>query len=116
MYLGHHWSYRRETGESQMVYNYFRAFTDYIINFTFGRGVQFRSPKQSEAIVPDLLKRVWEVDNDQAAGPLGDGPAGRCLRGLLRQGRLRGGVRGQHRASASRQSPNTAVERIILFS
>ena len=32
MYLGHHWSYRREIGESQMVYNYYRAFTDYIIN------------------------------------------------------------------------------------
>lgn len=65
MYLGHHWSYRRETGEAQMVYNYFRAFTDYIINFTFGRGVQFRSPKETEHIVPDILKRVWEVDNDK---------------------------------------------------
>lgn len=65
MYLGHQWSYRREAGESQMVYNYYRAFTDYIINFTFGRGVQFRSPKQTEAIVPDVLKRVWEVDNDK---------------------------------------------------
>jgi hypothetical protein len=48
-----------------MVYNYFRAFTDYIVNFTFGRGVQFRSPKETEAIVPDLLKRVWEVDNNK---------------------------------------------------
>ena len=65
MYLGHHWSYRREIGETQMVYNYFRAFTDYIVNFTFSRGVQFRSPKQTEAIVPDLLKRVWEVDNNK---------------------------------------------------
>ena len=65
MYLGHHWSYRREAGESQMVFNYFRTFTDYINNFTFGRGVQFRSPKATEAIVPDLLKRVWEVDNDK---------------------------------------------------
>lgn len=65
MYLGHHWSNRRPTGESQMVYNYYRAFTDYIINFTFSRGVQFRSPKETEAIVPDLLKRVWEVDNEK---------------------------------------------------
>lgn len=65
MYLGHHWSYRREIGEAQMVYNYYRAFTDYIVNFTFGRGVQFRSPKETEAIVPDLLKRVWEDDNDK---------------------------------------------------
>lgn len=65
MYLGHHWSYRREIGEAQMVYNYYRAFTDYIINFTFGRGVQFRSPAATEAIIPDLLKRVWEIDNDK---------------------------------------------------
>lgn len=65
MYLGHHWAYRREAGESQMVFNYYRAFTDYLINFTFSRGVQFRSPKQTEAIVPDLLKRVWEIDNDK---------------------------------------------------
>lgn len=65
MYLGHHWSYKREAGETQNVFNYYRAFTDYIINFTFGRGVQFRSPKETEAIVPALLKRVWEVDNDK---------------------------------------------------
>ena len=65
MYLGHHWSYRREIGESQMVYNYYRAFTDFIINFTFSRGVMFRSPVQTEAIIPDVLKRVWELDNDK---------------------------------------------------
>ena len=65
MYLGHHWSYRRETGESQMVYNYYRAFTDFIINFTFGRGASFRSPAATEAIIPDVLKRVWEIDNDK---------------------------------------------------
>ena len=65
MYLGHHWSYRREVGESQMVYNYYRAFTDFIINFTFGRAVSFRSPAATEAIIPDILKRVWEIDNDK---------------------------------------------------
>lgn len=65
MYLGHHFSYRRPSGEAQLAYNYYRAFTDYLINFTFGRGVQFRSPKETEAIVPDILKRVWEVDNDK---------------------------------------------------
>jgi hypothetical protein len=66
MYLGHHYSYRRQTGEAQMVLNYYRAFTDFVINFTFGKGVQFRSPKATEAIVPDLLERVWEVDNDKS--------------------------------------------------
>lgn len=65
MYLGHHWSYRREIGEAQMVYNYYRAFTDYICNFTFGRGASFRSPAETESVVPDMLKRVWEVDNDK---------------------------------------------------
>lgn len=65
MYLGHHWAYRRELGEAQMVYNYYRAFTDYIINFSFGRGAIFRSPYPTEAIVPDILQRVWEVDNNK---------------------------------------------------
>ena len=66
MYLGHHWSYRRQTGEAQLALNYYRAFTDFVINFTFGKGVSFRSPKETEAIVPDLLERVWEVDNNKA--------------------------------------------------
>lgn len=66
MYLGHHYSYRRQTGETQLVLNYYRAFTDFIINFTFGKGVSFRSPKETEGIVPDLLERVWEVDNNKA--------------------------------------------------
>ena len=26
-YLGHHWSYRRETGETQNTFNFYRAFT-----------------------------------------------------------------------------------------
>jgi hypothetical protein len=66
MYLGHHWSYRRQTGETQMALNYYRAFTDFVINFTFGKGVNFRSPKETEAIIPDLLERAWEVDNNKA--------------------------------------------------
>jgi hypothetical protein len=66
MYLGHHTSFRRQQGEPQMVFNYYRALTDFIINFTFSKGVHFRSPKATEAIVPDLLERVWEVDNNKA--------------------------------------------------
>ena len=49
-----------------MALNYYRAFTDFVINFSFGKGVTFRSPKETEAIVPDLLERVWEVDNNKA--------------------------------------------------
>ena len=65
MYLGHHTSYRRQAGEPSMVFNYYRALTDYVINFSFGKGVHFRSPKQTEGIVPYLLERVWETDNDK---------------------------------------------------
>jgi hypothetical protein len=65
MYLGHHWGYRREQGEMQIAVNYYRAFLDYLARFTFGNGVHFRSPEATEAIVPDRLERVWEIDNDK---------------------------------------------------
>jgi hypothetical protein len=65
MYLGHQTSFRREQGEPQNVINYYRAFTDYMNRFTFSRGIDFRSPKVTEAIVPDRLERVWEQDNDK---------------------------------------------------
>lgn len=64
-YLGHHWSHRRETGEPQSTFNYFAAFTNYLVRFTFAKGVNFTSPKTTEAIVPSILDRVWEVDNDK---------------------------------------------------
>lgn len=67
MYLGHHYAYKREAGEPQVALNYYRAFVDYLNRFTFGRGVHFRSPKATEAIVPDRLQRVWEVDNDKTS-------------------------------------------------
>jgi len=65
MYLGHHWGYRREQGEMQISVNYYRAFLDYLARFTFGKGVKFSSPKATQAIVPDRLERVWEIDNDK---------------------------------------------------
>jgi hypothetical protein len=67
MYLGHHYGYKRESGEPQIVLNYYRALTDYISRFTFGKGIHFRSPKATEAIVPDRLERVWEQDNNKEA-------------------------------------------------
>lgn len=66
-YLGHHWGYRREVGEPQITFNYSKALADYINNFTFGRGIGFRSPPQTAAITPNLLRRVWEIDNDKQA-------------------------------------------------
>ena len=65
MYLGHHWGYRREQGEMQISVNYYRAFIDYLARFTFGQGIHFRSPAATEAIVPNRLERVWEVDNEK---------------------------------------------------
>ena len=57
MYLGHHWGYRREAGELQISVNYYRAFNDFLARFVFGKG--------TEAIIPDRLERIWEVDNDK---------------------------------------------------
>lgn len=64
-YLGHHWAFRREFGESQLVFNYVQAFADYINNFTFGKSVFFSCAREYEHIIPALLKRVWEVDNSK---------------------------------------------------
>ena len=65
-YLGHHHAYRREVGDQHITLNYVRAFADYINNFCFGKGVQFRTSEQNAAIIPHLLHKVWEVDNDKA--------------------------------------------------
>jgi hypothetical protein len=52
-------------GESQFYMNYVRTMSDYITNFCFGKSVQFRCPEQNAAIIPHLLHRVWEVDNNK---------------------------------------------------
>jgi len=64
-YLGHHWSHRRAQGESQISINYVKAFANFITNFCFGQGVKFRSPQATSAVIPSLMQRVWEVDNDK---------------------------------------------------
>ena len=66
-YLGHHWSYKREVGEPQLTFNWVKAFSDYLVNFTFGKGVNFHSPEATTAIVPYALKHVWEVHNIKSA-------------------------------------------------
>jgi hypothetical protein len=80
-YLGHHWAYRREIGESSFYLNYVRTMADYIINFCFGKGVQFKCPEQNTAIIPHLLDDVWNGHNNkhkvlwemgQLAGVTGD--------------------------------------------
>lgn len=64
-YLGHHYAYRREPGEAQVTANYVRALTDFQINFAIGRGVTFQSAKEYSHIVPALLNRIWETDNNK---------------------------------------------------
>jgi hypothetical protein len=64
-YLGHHWAYRREAGEPQITFNYVRAMSDWLVNFTFSKGVVFRSPREFQHIVPALLERVWNKDNNK---------------------------------------------------
>jgi hypothetical protein len=59
-YLGHHWSYRREIGEPQPVFNWCEAFSDFLTNFCLTGGVNFKSPKVTEAIVPQMLDTIWE--------------------------------------------------------
>ncbi|MFI6512994.1 phage portal protein [Streptosporangium sp. NPDC050855] len=63
--LGFHWASRREYGEPQLTFNYVRALTRFSNDFTFSRGVSFTSAKQYEHIIPALLNRVWETDNDK---------------------------------------------------
>lgn len=64
-YLGHHWSYRREMGEQNITMNYVRTMSDYITNFTFGKGVSWGCPEQNGAIIPHLLQTVWEQHNNK---------------------------------------------------
>src|SRR3954454_6807049 len=64
-YLGHHWAVRREAGEPQLTFNWVRAFSDFLVNWSFGRGVTFKTPRATSAVVPSLLNRVWTVDNDR---------------------------------------------------
>jgi len=64
-YLGHHWAYKREIGEPQLVFNWVKAFSDYLTNFSFSKGINFYSPEATAAIVPYSLLEVWEVHNNK---------------------------------------------------
>lgn len=64
-YLGHHWAYRREAGEPQITFNYVRALSDWLTNFTFSNGITFEVPEKYQHTVPALLERLWNKDNDK---------------------------------------------------
>lgn len=64
-YLGHHWAYRREAGEPQITFNYVRALSDWLTNFTFSNGITFEVPENYQHTVPALLERIWNKDNNK---------------------------------------------------
>ncbi len=104
-YLGHHWGVRKEFGDAQLTFNYIRAFSDYINNFCFSRGIAFNSAREYEHITPALLKRIWQNDNNmktvlwemgQQGGVSGDAfikvayePAWTDEAGVVHEGRVR---------------------------
>jgi hypothetical protein len=53
-YMGHHWAYKREQGEPQVSFNYVRALSEWMVNFTFGK-----------AVIPPLLDVVWNQHNSK---------------------------------------------------
>lgn len=59
------WAYRREAGEPQITFNYVRALSDWLTNFTFSNGITFDVPEKYQHTVPALLERVWNKDNDK---------------------------------------------------
>lgn len=63
--MGHHWAYRREAGEPQITFNYVRALSDWLVNFTFSKGLTFQSPKAFQHTIPALLERIWNKDNNK---------------------------------------------------
>ena len=65
-YLGHHWAYVKVAGEPQLTFNYTRALSDWLVNFAFGKGVHFTVDKMYQHIVPALLDRIWDTDNNKA--------------------------------------------------
>jgi hypothetical protein len=59
------WAYRREAGEPQITFNYVRALSDWLTNFTFSNGITFEVPEAYQHTVPALLERVWNKDNSK---------------------------------------------------
>ena len=42
-----------------------RALSDWLVNFTFHKGIVFRSPAEYQHIIPALLQRIWDKDNNK---------------------------------------------------
>lgn len=66
-YLGHHWAFLRPPGEPQITANYVEAFSDWMTNFSFNKGVNFSVDPEFTHITPALLDRIWNQDNKMNA-------------------------------------------------
>lgn len=64
-YLGHHWAYRKQAGEPELVFNYVKALSDFMTNHCFSKGFTVKVDKSFAHITPALLDRVWSKDNDR---------------------------------------------------
>lgn len=64
-YLGHHWMYRKQQGEPQLTFNHTKALSNFLTNFTFGKGVSFQVASAYQHITPALLNRVFSKDNNR---------------------------------------------------
>jgi len=65
-YLGHHWAWKQPVGDQQLVFNYVRALSDFLTNFCFSKGVSFNCAWEFQHIIPALLDRAWDTDNDKS--------------------------------------------------
>jgi Phage portal protein, SPP1 Gp6-like len=62
-YLGHQWAYRAAPGEPQLTANYCSTLSDFLVNFSFSKGISFGCDPEFTHIVPALLERIWDQDN-----------------------------------------------------
>lgn len=53
-------------GEPQLVFNYCKALSDYLTNFTFNKPVTIHSDKRVQHVVPALIDRILSRDNEKA--------------------------------------------------
>lgn len=58
--------YRKQAGEPQLVFNHVAALANFLINFTFSKGVTFKCDKMFQHIIPALLDRIFSKDNNRA--------------------------------------------------
>jgi hypothetical protein len=62
-YLGRHWAWKREEGETQLTLNYVKAFVNKGLSFTIGKGFDWILPDDTRAVVGPILSQIWKDNN-----------------------------------------------------